>query len=88
MDKKQFKDLYRKTIKIETVYCCICGLPIKNIKDLTVEHEPPQSRQEELGKSKLYPSHAKCNHRKGALTMDEYRQWLELERKRHGEKQK
>lgn len=88
MDKKQFKDLYRKSIKIETVYCCICGLPIKKIKDFTIEHEPPRSRQDELGESQLYPSHAKCNHRKGSLTMDEYRLWLELERKRNGEKQK
>lgn len=88
MDKKQFKDLYRKSIKIETVYCCICGLPIKNINDLTIEHEPPQSRQAEFGESQLYPSHAKCNHRKGSLTMDEYRLWLELEQKRNGGKSK
>ena len=88
MDKKQFKDLYRHTIKIETVYCCICGKPIKKLNEFSIEHEPPQSRQKELGESKLYPSHATCNHKKGALTLEEYKLWLELELKRNGGKQK
>lgn len=88
MDKKQFKDLYRKSIKIETVYCCICGKPIKKINDLTIEHKMPLSRGGANDESNWGASHAKCNHTKGSLTMDEYRQWLELETKRNGGKQK
>ena len=88
MDKKQFKDLYRRTMKFETVYCCICGKPILKANDITVEHVLPLSRGGANDETNWGASHAKCNHKKGALTMDEYRQWLKLELKRNGGKQK
>ena len=84
ISKKQFKDLYHASIKIETVYCYICNKLITKQKDFTIDHEPPKSRQKELGESQLYPCCKKCNHQKGALTLDEYRQWLALEQKRNG----
>lgn len=86
-DKKRvhFKKLYKVSHKLPPVYCYLCGKPITKPKDLTVDHEPPRSRQKELGESNLYPACARCNHRKGALSLEEYRQWLALETKRTGQ---
>ena len=86
MDKKQFKDLYRMSIKLKTVYCCICGKPILKAKDITIEHKQPLSRGGANDETNWGCAHAKCNHRKGSLTMEEYRLWLELEMKRNGQK--
>ena len=84
ISKKQFKDLYRASIKIETVYCCLCGKPILKEKELSLEHKMPRSRggSDELGNWGI--AHKTCNQQKGALTLDEYRQWLALEQKRNG----
>lgn len=82
--KKRFKKLYKVSYELQPVYCYICHKQITRKKDLTVDHEPPKSRQAELGPSNLYPCCAKCNHRKGALTLEEYKQWLILEAKRNG----
>ncbi len=84
MTKKEFKNLYRMSIKIETVYCCLCGKPILKEKELSLEHKLPRSRggADELGNWGI--SHKACNQQKGALTLEEYRQWLALEQKRNG----
>lgn len=75
----------RKKIKQGLVNCVICGQPITNPKEYSIEHEPPKSRQHELGKSRLYPAHKRCNNAKGALTMEEYRLFLELLAKKNGQ---
>lgn len=68
----------------EPIICCICGLEILSKKDFSIEHEPPKSRQDELGKSELKYAHKKCNNFKGALTQKEYELFLELLKKRNG----
>lgn len=83
-NRKDFKLLYKVSHKLPPVYCYICHKPITKQKDLTIDHEPPKSRQKELGQSNLYPCCKKCNNQKGALTLKEYKQWLELEQKRNG----
>lgn len=83
-EKKHFKTLYKVSHKLPPVYCYICHKPITKQKDLTIDHEPPKSRQKELGDSKLYPCCRSCNNRKGALTLEEYKAWLVLEAKRNG----
>ena len=83
-ERNLFKSIYKISHKLPPVYCYICHKPITKQKDLTIDHEPPRSRQEELGHSNLYPCCAKCNHQKGSLTLEEYKQWLVLERKRNG----
>lgn len=83
-EKLVFKKMYKISYKKDYVYCYICNKKITNPNDLTADHEPPKSRQKELGTSKLYPCCQHCNNKKGALTYDEYKQWLALERKRHG----
>lgn len=82
--KRDFKKLYKISYKHDYVYCYICNKKITNPNELTADHEPPKSRQKELGTSKLYPCCAKCNHLKGSLTLEEYKQWLLLEAKRNG----
>lgn len=83
-NRKDFKLLYKVSHKLPPVYCYICHKPITKQKDLTIDHEPPKSRQKELGQSNLYPCCKKCNNQKGSLTLNEYKQWLELEQKRNG----
>lgn len=83
-NRKDFKLLYKVSHKLPPVYCYICHKPITKRKDLTIDHEPPKSRQKELGQSNLYPCCKKCNNQKGSLTLQEYKQWLELEQKRNG----
>lgn len=74
----------RNLINLGALKCCICGLVIESPKDYSVEHEPPRSRQKELGKSNTYHSHKKCNSDKGALTMQEYALYCELRAKKNG----
>ena len=45
------------------------------IQKATLEHEPPKSRQKELGPSKIFLACKKCNNEKGALTAVEYEIW-------------
>ena len=80
----RFRKKFRRSYQWEVVYCYICGDPITSHKDYTLDHEPPKSRQKELGKSELYPCCKACNNKKGALTLDEFHQWLMLEQKRNG----
>lgn len=83
--KKHFKKLYRISYELPTVYCYICHKPITKQKDLTADHEPPKSRQKELGPSTLYPCCRVCNCDKGALTLEEYRLYLQLKAKKNGQ---
>lgn len=62
--------------------CCICGEAILNRKDASKEHEPPLSRGGKRDQWKY--AHKWCNNLKGALTIEEFRLWCELEAKRNG----
>jgi hypothetical protein len=55
-----------------------------SLEDASIEHEPPKSRQDELGKSKKFLACKECNHKKGALTAEEFAEWKRLEYIRHG----
>ena len=59
------------------IICPYCLKPIPFGQE-SVDHEPPKSRQTELGPSKLIVCCKKCNHEKGALTATEYKQWKDL----------
>lgn len=66
----------------KALYCCICGELILNRKDASKEHEPPLSRGGKRDQWKY--AHKWCNNLKGALTMEEFKLWYELEAKRNG----
>ncbi|MFQ6704281.1 MAG: hypothetical protein ACLRFP_04350, partial [Alphaproteobacteria bacterium] len=79
---RKWKKLYGLSVNFVCPYC----LKTVPLSQSTVEHEPPKSRQRELGvASQTYIVCAKCNHKKGALTLEEYREWLRLERIRNGQ---
>ncbi|MDR1361379.1 MAG: HNH endonuclease [Rickettsiales bacterium] len=80
MRKKAAKRLFANLS--EPILCCICGAAILNPKELSKEHEPPLSRGGT--KNGWAWAHKSCNNRKGALTQQEYQQWLILEKRRHG----
>jgi 5-methylcytosine-specific restriction endonuclease McrA len=80
MKTKQWKKLYGHTISFVCPYC----LKTVPLAEATKEHEPPKSRQKELGPSKILLVCKKCNNEKGALTLDEYREWKRLNAIRTG----
>lgn len=80
MKKRKWKHLYSIS---ETFVCpyCLKELPLS---EMTVEHEPPRSRQKELGPSTKIWACKACNSQKGALTAEEYSGWKRLEFIRNG----
>lgn len=82
--KQDFKKICEMQIKMHVAYCCLCGKPIYKAEDYNIEHLHPTSRGGRNDASNWRMAHKKCNEKKGALTFEEYKLWLELERKRHG----
>lgn len=72
----------RNLVNTKPIICCICGLVIANEDELSKEHEPPLSRGGKKDNWKW--AHKSCNHDKGALTLEEYRLFCELRKKRNG----
>lgn len=71
MHKKRWRKLYSVSAQFICPYC-LKQFPIQSA---TLEHEPPKSRQNELGPSKILLACKKCNNEKGALTAAEYEIW-------------
>lgn len=69
--KNKWRKLYSSQIEFTCPYC-LQQFPI--IK-ATKEHEPPLSRQKELGASRILLACKKCNNEKGALSAEEYKRW-------------
>ena len=69
--KNKWRKLYSAQIEFTCPYC-LQQFPI--IK-ATKEHEPPLSRQKELGASSILLACKKCNNEKGALSAEEYKRW-------------
>ena len=69
--KNKWRKLYSAQIEFTCPYC-LQQFPI--IK-ATKEHEPPLSRQKELGASRILLACKKCNNEKGALSAEEYKRW-------------
>lgn len=86
--KKHWKTLYRQQIKLGMCYCYLCGKPIEDERDFNLDHCVPLSRGGPNVASNWRATHKSCNSQKGALTLEEYKEWLRLERLRNGEKVK
>lgn len=80
---RKWKELYRQNGP--TIICPYCLKPILP-NELSIDHEPPKSRQAELGKSELIYCCKKCNNEKGSLTAEEYKLWKRLNFIRNGGK--
>ena len=89
MKTKKSKRWKKITSMGTTIVCPYCLKPITDPSQLTIEHEPPRSRQAELGIiSKTIYACKRCNNQKGSLTASEYAEWLKLEAIRNGVKQR
>lgn len=77
---KKWKKLYSMNVSFVCPYC----LQTFPISEATRDHEPPKSRQKELGKSTIILCCEKCNNEKSALTAEEYAEWKRLEAIRNG----
>lgn len=78
--KKRWRKIARMNVLITCPYC----LRQYPQSEMSIEHEPPRSRQKEFGPSKTVWACAKCNHEKGALTASEYAEWKRLNFIRNG----
>jgi len=72
--KKRWKKLYG----ISATFVCPYCLKTIPLEEATIEHEPPKSRQRELGPSSTFYACKECNREKGALTAQEYAEWKRL----------
>lgn len=77
---KKWKKLYGLSATFLCPYC----QKVFSMVEATKEHEPPQSRQKEFGKSEVIWACKKCNNEKGSLTAQEYAEWKRLEFIRNG----
>lgn len=84
ISKKDFKKICEMQIETQTAYCCLCGKLIKKKNEYNIEHLYPMSRGGANNVSNWRIAHKTCNSKKGALTFEEYKQWLLLEAKRNG----
>lgn len=84
LTKKEFKKICEMHIRMKTAYCCLCEKPIYKINDYNIEHLQPRSRGGRDDVSNWQICHKTCNAKKGALTLEEFKQWLLLEAKRNG----
>lgn len=84
VSKKEFKKVCEMQIEMKIAYCYLCGKPILKVKDYNIDHVHPKSRGGLDAPSNWRPVHRLCNQKKGSLTYEEYRLWIELEAKRHG----
>lgn len=75
MKAKKWKKLYGIDVTFTCPYC----MKQYPLYKATIEHEPPRSRQKELGESNKTLACSSCNHEKGALTAQEYELWKVLE---------
>ncbi len=66
------------------IFCCPYCLSRLPLSQSSIEHEPPQSRQNECGESKVILACKQCNNEKSALTETEYTQWKQLNKIRGG----
>ena len=88
LTKKQWKTIYREQIRLGACYCYLCGQQIVSEKDFNLDHSVPFSRGGQNSQGNWRPTHKECNSTKGALTYEEYQEWLRLEQLRTGSKQK
>lgn len=80
MKRRKWKKLYG----IEATFTCPYCLKKLPLCEATIEHEPPRSRQAELGPSQKILACKHCNNQKSALTAEEYSEWKRLEFIRNG----
>ena len=78
------RSMWETIYGVSTTFVCPYCLKEKHFVEASIEHEPPKSRQKELGKSQTFYVCKDCNHEKGALTAQEYAEWKRLEFIRNG----
>lgn len=86
MTKHEWKNLYHEQIRIGVCYCALCGKKIEKIKDFSIDHATSRAQGGADDESNWLPAHKEpCNREKGALTLEQYREWKRLELIRNGQ---
>lgn len=81
MTVKELRKLWLMKLKNRQLYCYLCGELIAHQSDLSADHVIPRAHGGETTPDNLKPAHKYCNSRKGCMSLDEYRQWLETKQK-------
>lgn len=84
MSKKKWKKLYKSSIYFTCPYC-LGQFPLS---EASKDHKNPKSRFHDNSPENIVLSCKKCNNEKGALTVEEYEIWKQLNEMRIHGKQK
>ena len=82
--KADFKKICEMQIRTKTAYCCLCGKLINKVDEKNIEHMHPRSRGGEDSVENGGGAGKTGSAKKGAVTFEEWKQWLALEKKRNG----
>lgn len=82
--KKKVAQWKRKIPKGIYPKCILCGEPITDVKDLSVEHITPKSRGGSNEDWNIYAAHKKCNFEKGSMTLTEWVAYLRKKEREYG----
>jgi HNH endonuclease len=74
-DRKPISETVRlRVLELHGMVCWLCTRPIGSRKDLHLDHVRPRSRGGENIVENLRPAHAICNMRRGARSVERFRQ--------------
>lgn len=84
MTKHEWKRIMFLHVQSGGCICYLCGKLIEKQKDFSLDHSIPLSRGGKDDETNWRGSCKKCNWTKGALTVEEFKLWKQLERLRNG----
>lgn len=68
---KQRQQIKAQLIALHGLVCCICGRPIRSMKEATIEHKKKQRNGGSHELSNLGLAHARCNYSDNHDDIDE-----------------
>lgn len=79
---------WRKLEEMNAMMICPYCLKPTKPRDMTRDHVIPKSRGGKLTDDNIIMVCKRCNNEKGALTLEEYREWKRLNALRNGVKER
>lgn len=67
---------YRVVLRQHGMHCYLCDAGIESLDDLDFDHMVPLTRGGDHSYANIRPAHARCNRRKHAKTVEEYREYV------------
>lgn len=74
-NRRAAKRQYLALMKHNALYCYLCGQLILREKDFSFDHVVSRAAGGKETPENMLPSHKKCNNEKGAMTLEQYREY-------------